>query len=223
MKLQLDHLPSLRKNDLLRASNVLSEAFYHDPLWNKVFEGIPDFNKRFKTFFLTPLRFCMKYGKVFVSSGQIEGVAGVVPGKWADMNLWRIVRSGALYSVMKMGNTVAKRMAPLNNVLPRDRNLHMGNRAFMYLLILGVAPSYQKKGVGKKLLTNLAEYCDRKGLPIYLETETEENVRMYEYFGYTMLKKIVIDGLGVPMWEMVREPHAVSGSSVKKDIGCNTL
>ena len=212
MVLQLDHLPSLRKNDILRASNVLSEAFIHDPLWNKVFEGVPGFRERFKTFFETPLLFCMKYGKVFVSSDQIEGVAGVVPGKWADMTLWRIIRSGALYSTMKIGTTIAKRMAPLGKVLPRDRNQHMGKRSFMYLFILGVAPAYQNKGIGKKLVTDLTDFCDRKELPIYLETETEENVRMYEYFGFTVLKEIVIDGLGVPMWEMVREPQTVSGS-----------
>ena len=212
MVLQLDHLPSLKKDDLLKSSNVFSEAFFHDPLWNKVFEGIPDFNERFKTFFETPLRFCMKYGKVFVSSDQIEGVAGVVPGKWADMTMWRIIRSGALYSTMKIGSAVARRMAPLGKVLPQDRNQHMGKRSFMYLFILGVAPLYQKKGIGKKLLTDLTDFCDRKALPIYLETETEENVRMYKYFGFKVLKEIIIDGLGVPMWEMVREPQIASGT-----------
>ena len=111
---------------------------------------------------------------------------------------------------MKIGNTVAKRMAPLGTVLPHDRRQHMGKRPFVYLFVIGVAPVHQKKGIGKKLLVNLAEYCDRRALSIYLETETEENVRMYEHLGYSVLKKIVLEGLGIPMWEMVREPRRLS-------------
>lgn len=207
MVLHMDSLYHLKKSDLRRASIALSEAFADDPVWNKVFEGIPNFDQRFKTFYETPLRFCLTYGEVYGTSDRLEGILGIVPGRYADMNIWRIIRSGALLSTIKLGRTVAKRMSPLGKVLPRDRICHMGKRPFLYLFILGVVPEHQKKGFGKKLLTDLLDACDTGKQPIYLETETEVNVRLYERFGFKLLKEIILDRLEVPMWEMAREPH----------------
>jgi ribosomal protein S18 acetylase RimI-like enzyme len=207
MVLRMDSLYRLKKSDLRRASIALSEAFADDPVWNKVFEGIPNFSQRFETFYETPLRFCLTYGEVYGTSGRLEGILGIVPGRYADMTMWRIICSGALLSTMKLGVTVAKRMSPLGKAVPRDRIGHMGKRPFLYLFLLGVVPEHQKKGFGKKLLTDLLDACDIRKLPVYLETETEVNVRMYERFGFKVLKEIVLDRLEVPLWEMIREPR----------------
>ena len=43
-----------------------------------------------------------------------------------------------------------------------------------------------------------------EGKPIYLETETEENVSLYKKFGFEILKKITLPELNLPMWEMIR-------------------
>jgi hypothetical protein len=56
------------------------------------------------------------------------------------------------------------------------------------------------------LLRALIAHSEQVKRPIYLETETEKNVRMYERFGFTVVKQITLPVINLPMWEMVREP-----------------
>jgi ribosomal protein S18 acetylase RimI-like enzyme len=73
-------------------------------------------------------------------------------------------------------------------------------------LIIGVASEFQGQGFGGKLLRALIEESEQVGVSIYLETETEKNVRMYERLGFSLLNQITLPVLDLPMWEMVREP-----------------
>jgi hypothetical protein len=43
-------------------------------------------------------------------------------------------------------------------------------------------------------------------ITIYLETEIEENVTLYERFGFRTVKHISLPIVNHPMWEMVRAP-----------------
>ena len=45
-----------------------------------------------------------------------------------------------------------------------------------------------------------------KKVPLYLETETENNVAMYEKYGFKVVKKTTLPIINLPMWEMVRAP-----------------
>jgi len=67
-------LYGVQKGDITRAGKVLADAFQHDPIWNKVFEGESDFEKRFRAFFESPVRYCLKYGEVYAPSENLEGV-----------------------------------------------------------------------------------------------------------------------------------------------------
>jgi ribosomal protein S18 acetylase RimI-like enzyme len=200
-----ERLYRLQKKDIPRATTALTDAFQRDPVWNKVFEGEPNPEAR-RGAFETPVRYCMKYGEVYATSENLEGIAAWVPGRLADMTLWRLLRSGALLSGIKMGARAARIMEPAFRPIQADRKEHMGTRPFIYLLIIGVASEYQGQGFGGKLLRALIEKSKESGIALYLETATEENVRMYERFGFKMLRRITLPVIQLPMWEMVREP-----------------
>jgi ribosomal protein S18 acetylase RimI-like enzyme len=187
---------------------VLADAFQHDPLWNKLCEGESDIEKRFHAIFEAAVRHCLTYGEVYASSADLEGVAAWVPGQYADVTMWRMIRSGAMGAAMRMGSRVAKKMGPVFKPVTEDRHEHMAGHAFFYLLVVGVATELQGKGFGRKLIDAAIEKSEREGLYLYLETETEENVRMYEHLGFTLLKTITLPVVDLPMWEMVRKPTA---------------
>ena len=50
----------------------------------------------------------------------------------------------------------------------------------------------------------LIDKSKRAGVPIYLETETESNVRMYEHLGFEVVKEITLPIINLPMWELTR-------------------
>jgi ribosomal protein S18 acetylase RimI-like enzyme len=196
----------VQKGDIMRASKVLADAFQRDPLWNKICERGPDLEKRLRTIFEVSVRYCLKYGEVYAPSEDLEGVMGFVPGKYADMNLWRMIRSGSMGSAMRIGLNAVKKMAPIFKIVHEDRRIHMAGHTFLHLSVVGVATELQDKGFGRKLIGAAIEKSQREGLQLYLETETEENMKMYEHFGFRLLKRITLPIVDLPMWEMVREP-----------------
>lgn len=199
-------LYKIHKRDIPNASAVLADAFQHDPLWNKLFEGASHRDRKFSAFSETPLRFCYTFGEVYATSQHLEGVAAWVPGHLSYMTVWRMIRSGAIVSGIKIGAKVGKSMSTIFGPLDTDRKEHMRGRSFLYLFIIGVATKFQGQGFGGTLLRVLFEKSETSGLPIYLETETEQNVALYETFGFNTVKHLTLPLVNHPMWEMVREP-----------------
>ena len=198
----------VQKRDIGQASKVLADAFQHDPIWNKVYEGDPNIGKRFGAFFEGGVRYCLKYGEVSAPSKDLEGAIGLIPGEYADMTWWRAMRSGTMSVGMRMGLKAAMKMGTIFKPVAEDRRENMSGCAFLYVLVIGVATELQGKGFGRKLIDAAIGKSEREGRPLYLETETEENVKMYEHFGFELLKKIRLPILGLPMWEMARKPRA---------------
>jgi len=190
----------------MRAGKVLADAFQRDPLWNKICEGESDLEKWFRALFEVSVRYCLKYGEVYAPSEDLEGVIGWVSGKYADVNAWRMIRSGSMGLAMRMGLNVAKKMGSVFKPLIEDRREHMAGCVYLYVLVFGVSTELQGKGFGRKLIDAAIEKSNREGLQIYLDTATEENMKMYEHFGFRLLRKITLPIVDLPMWEMVREP-----------------
>ena len=202
MPTERDTVYRLQKKDVARAAQVLAAAFQHDPVWNAVFgDARPE--QRMAAF-ETPVRYGLRYGEVYAPSENLEGVAAWMPGEWADMTLWRVFRSGAMWSGLKLGFRVAQKMTPIFRPIEIDRKENM-RKPFIYLQVIGVAPQFQGRGLGGRLLRALIEKSEQAGLPIYLETETGSNVRMYEHLGFTVVKNIMLPIISLPMWEMLRE------------------
>jgi ribosomal protein S18 acetylase RimI-like enzyme len=73
-----------------------------------------------------------------------------------------------------------------------------------YLFVLGVEPKLQGRGLGKLLLAKMADEADVRGVPCYLETDTETNVRIYTSVGYRVVTEGTVPGIGFRMWTMIR-------------------
>jgi ribosomal protein S18 acetylase RimI-like enzyme len=203
MSTRLDDLYRLQKKDVRRAAVTLADAFRHDPVWNAVFGDATPAPRAYA--FETPVRYGLKYGEVYAPSEALEGIAAWAPGELADMTFWRILRSGAFWSGMKIGARIASKMQPVFRPIETDRKEHMRGKPYIYLQVIGVAPAFQGQGFAGKLLRALIEEGEQAGVSLYLETETEANVSLYEHFGFTVIKKITLPIIDLPMWEMVRD------------------
>ena len=68
-----------------------------------------------------------------------------------------------------------------------------------------MSSAIQGQGHGTKLLNHLIERGKKENLPIYLETETEVNVKYYKKFGFEVVKEMILPIINQPMWIMIRE------------------
>lgn len=68
-----------------------------------------------------------------------------------------------------------------------------------YLIMIGVSPEEQGKGIGKSLLQHLLNKVktDKKSRGIALDTENKENVNLYRRFGFTLSKEAQMGNIPV--------------------------
>ena len=125
-------LHKIHKKDIPKASAVLADAFQHDPLWNKFFEGESHFDLKFRACFETPIRFCYTFGEVYATSKNLEGIAAWVPGNLSYMTMWGMIRSGAIFPGIRMGAKAGKKMRPVFGPLEHDRKENMRGKSFIY-------------------------------------------------------------------------------------------
>jgi ribosomal protein S18 acetylase RimI-like enzyme len=191
-------------NQIARAGEVLGRAFRDDPLWKMVISD-PDRHADLLTAMFTAVtRATVAARGVAQTTPDIDAVAlWLPPGR--NLGFGSMVRSGfALPRFVRM-------------LLPGDRKrmmavlgqLEKGRKALMpephwYLSALGVDPNRQGEGLGSTLLGAGVRRADRDGVPIYLETEVEENVRFYEGHGFEVIEQIDATGINIPIWILVR-------------------
>ncbi len=195
----ISDLYKIQKKDLKKAVNVLNNAFSEDSMWKEVFTD-EDKNRVLTE---VMVRFYLKYGNVLSTSDNLEGVMAIAPhGK--DMTALRVIRSGAFFLSMKIASE-AKKMKVLSNAIEEAKK-SLNLDSYIHLLIMGVSQEFQGKGFGGKLVRAIIEKAETERKPIYLETQKEENVNLYEKYGFSVKKKIILpEPLNLPMWLMVRD------------------
>ncbi len=138
---------------------------------------------------------------VATDGSSIVGVTGIAPPGTCQPTVTQL--SKMLPSLVSCGPSPLLRlgswMHTWGSLDPSEPHAHLGPFA--------VDSRLRGRGIGSQIL---AEYCrrlDASGLMGYLETETEDNVRLYTRFGFTVTARRQV--IGVPNWFMRREPVAL--------------
>lgn len=77
-----------------------------------------------------------------------------------------------------------------------------------YLFSIGVRPSAQGKGLGRRLIQPVLDACDRAALPAYLENSNPANTGFYASCGFEPLgEPILPQPDSPPLQPMVRQPR----------------
>lgn len=80
-----------------------------------------------------------------------------------------------------------------------------------YLFSIGVRPSAQGKGLGRKLIQPMLDACDREGVRAYLENSNPANTGFYNSCGFEQFgAPIQPEPESPPLVPMLREPHALA-------------
>jgi ribosomal protein S18 acetylase RimI-like enzyme len=69
------------------------------------------------------------------------------------------------------------------------------SKTHWYVLVLGVHPNHQGKGLGGKLLNQVLQKADAEGVAVYLESSNPKNLDFYRKHGFEVMSEIIpIDG-----------------------------
>ncbi len=187
------------KSELSEVADTLIRAFEDDPMIRSI--GLPE--RVTRAVYTVPAILGFEYGRIETIGEGHQGVMVSIPGERSVFGLRQMIRAGALREALGLLRVLMNRtMRNVFSIIESDhRNLDIG--PYIYLAMLGVAPEHQGRGLGGVLLRRLCARADEEQKAIYLETQTADNEKPYEHFGFETIKHVRI-GEEIELWEMVR-------------------
>lgn len=186
------------------ASALLGRGMRDNPTHVRAFGNSPERRRRALAALFTPFMRRQAVNGIVLGAfieDELVGVAGLsLPGQCqpaladkirtlpallmasSPLSLWRVYRWTRLW---------ARRDA---NTPP---HYHLGP--------LAIEPHWQGRGIGSALLERLCDQLDQHRALGYLETDRQDNVRLYERFGFTSVATEPV--LGTTHWFMQRRPQ----------------
>jgi len=199
--LELDSLYNLKKKDIKRACNVLTQAFFKDPLFMFLF---PDTKKRKKIYYMfyVSLNYVNNYGFILATSEKMEGLMALIPPKTKKKNICALLKSkGYIIPFIMNWRKTMEIQKYIDEIHKKAIDV-----PHWYLTSIAVDPKHKNKGFASKLLRPILEFLDSKEEICYLETENERNISFYEHFGFEIVISEKIPNSNVSVWGMIRKP-----------------
>ena len=204
MDKSFESLIRINKDRAKPAVKALSNAFRDYPLLQFYF---PDNLTREKiaNYFLSFAVYTgIKYGEVYATSNNLEGIAVWLPSKNYPITFWKMLRSVPISKILGFGRHGGSKLKSFNEHI---ENVHQQHIPFKHLFLqaIGVTPRFQGKGYASKLLRSMLNRIDKEHLSCYLETISEKNVSLYEHFGFKTIDKSNTPGTTLMNWAMLRK------------------
>ncbi len=208
--MKLKELYFIQKKDIEKATEVLIRAFHEDPLIQLIYPDPLERKRYSSVLWKFMIRDGITYGEVYSPTSKIEGVAKWLPPGKEHMGIWRTIRSGGL----KMGVALAKqkdeRKLPPRKIQEITDYILQSHKELMkephwYLANIGVDPDHQGKGYGSKLIKPMLERIEKEGYSVFLETNFEGNVSLYEHLGFELVDEMKIPETEIINWAMIKK------------------
>jgi ribosomal protein S18 acetylase RimI-like enzyme len=194
----------LTKAQLKAVSMMLDRTFENYPLHVAFIPDESERKKKSRYFLEFFVRYVLLHGDIYATSPKLEAVIMWLPSEKADFTVWRMIRSGLLLYIFSIGIKTILRMMSVGDYMT---SIHKKYAPFRHLYgwYIGVSPEFQGKGYGSTLIKAMLARADREQLPCYGETHTEENVAMWQHYGFKVVHEGVIPGTEVTHWALLRK------------------
>jgi GNAT superfamily N-acetyltransferase len=194
----------LSSEHVLEAGKMMGQAFWDDPLARYVLPDESHRSKAIAIWFGHVVRYGDLFGEVYTTAEVMKGAAVWIPPNTEEMSDERWSAAGAEGVAVALGEAAKKRLAHQFN-RPEIMHKALMPMPHWYLMLIGVAPTWQGQGIGGALLQPGLAHADIEGLPCYLETGTESNVQFYQKHGFAVIIEEDVPG-GIHYWGMRRDP-----------------
>lgn len=194
-------LRPLQVNDHAAAIDILARAMCDNPIHVRVFgSDRPRRLLRLQRFFPGLLDYLARKGELHgaCADGQLAGIVGMLPPGHCRPSIRDILRMlpGILRSNSPLGSVrTLYWLARWARLDPAEPHWHLGP--------LAVDPDWQGQGAGHQLMQYACQRCT--GALLYLETDTPENVALYQTIGFRTHAHVRL--LGYDCWLMTRPPQ----------------
>ena len=187
------------------ASEALARAFHDDPLQTYVFPDPVERASRSVPHFAALLRYGLRFGKVLTTDAVPLGAAIWLPPDGWEMTPERAAAGGLDQLPTLLGTESAGRFTQALSAVEPFHHSDVSSDHW-YVMVLGVAPEAQGRGLGRGLLEPVIGRADAARMSCYLETSQPANVTFYTHLGFRVLRDVVDPPSGLRMWTFRRDP-----------------
>jgi GNAT superfamily N-acetyltransferase len=197
----------LRESQIEMAGAMLARAFQNDPLMVYTLPRVADRVRLLPEYYTRMVRFgCLSGDAVYTTAGPLIGAAVWLPPgtQWTRAR----VEAAGLHELSGiLGEDAMRRFREVvtREAQARERDM---TPPYWYLLLLGVEPVHQGRGIGGALIKPILARAQREGLACYLESEQPRNVDFYLKQGFELIVNGEAAGTtGVRFWTFRRTPE----------------
>jgi GNAT superfamily N-acetyltransferase len=203
MALMFDTTP-LADQHVPLASAVLARAFFDDPLFEWV-EPEPTRRAQILPWMMgIGTQYGTRFGEVHGTADTLAGAAVWLPPGASIVDPVRLEEAGFVDPAAVLGDAALQRFGAF---MEHAEELHLRDMAdrHWYLMILGVDPPFQGRGLGGAIMQPVLTRADESALPCYLETAKERNVPFYRRHGFEVVHEGTMPLDGPRFWTMRRQ------------------
>jgi len=198
------NLLRLDRSHVKTVATMLARVFWNYPISTYAYPDELVRERYLPRFFQYILYYCIRYGEVYATSSEIEGIAAWLPSDKFPVTVWKSLRSVPLSVFLNLDISSRRRMKPVGDYID-STHLRLASFPHWFLQVIGVDPANQGKGYARKLLSPMLARIDNEGLPCYLETHDQKDVPIYEHFGFKVMENSTVTGTNLTNWSMLRE------------------
>jgi len=199
-KLELSSLYEMQERDIDSFSKVLAKGFEGYSLFEYFCNNNYDLSKM-QLFWKVALT--ASYGSVYSVSDSVNsnGVAVFFPPEYKDIGIMSYFTAGGYKLLNKLN---VGKMLKFDSFAAKIKKKYVNENTW-YLYSFAVLKNARGKGIGSKLLRPMLKYFDNENQSCYLETLKEENVELYQHYGFKLVEKVEVPGTDMTLYAMFRE------------------
>ena len=203
----MDGIDLLRREVMDRATITLERAFSTDPMFTWIFPDPRRRTQSLRRLNRVPLEYGLRYGHVTQSDDGMAAAVWIPPGR--AITVGGMVRSGIPTVPFRVGFRPFAKFMGANGIMERIHKKYVPEPHW-YLMIVGVDPELQGRGLGTALVKEGLARADRANCPCYPETSEERNLAFYERHGFMAVETATLGDGGPTGWAMRRDPRGSS-------------
>ena len=194
------------KKELGRLAEVAADAYRDYPLHNWFTKGKYDAVAS-KILMEISLKTMVKDAIIYADSEEMNGFAVWLPFGFTGNKTLPFIINGGLKLILHSGFGLIGRLLTYENYAMNLKKQYTDHYDW-YLFNLSIKKDAQGKGIASKLMRPMLQFCDDERMVVYLETNKEPNVGLYQHFGFDLMKEEMIPKTPVMHYAMVRKPNA---------------
>jgi ribosomal protein S18 acetylase RimI-like enzyme len=142
---------------------------------------------------------------VYADSEEINGFAVWLPFGFTGSKTLPFLANGGMSLILHSGPGIIGRLLTYETYAMNLKKEFTDNYDW-YLYNLSIRKDAQGKGIASKLMRPMLQFCDDERMVVYLETNKESNVGLYQHYGFELMKEEQIPKSTVTHYAMVRDP-----------------